>query len=145
MEEQGSKTIPIVGLGDKRQITATVAVAMAGEMLPMQVLYTGKTKGCHPQYGFPAGFDVWHTPNHWANTETTIQLINNVIVPYVTAVREKLELSTDHPAIVIFYAFKGHKADEIASLLAEKHLLQCLFRITAPTSFNPLTSLLISH
>ena len=50
MEEEGSKTIPIVGLGDKQQITVTVVVAMTGEMLPMQVLYTGKTERCHPAY-----------------------------------------------------------------------------------------------
>jgi len=72
----------------------------------MQVLYTGKTERCHPAYTFPADLDIWHTPNHWANTETTIRLIN-IIVPYVTAVRERLELLKNHPAIVIFDAFKG--------------------------------------
>ena len=39
MEEEGSRRVPIVGLGDKRQITATVAVSMSEEMLPMQILY----------------------------------------------------------------------------------------------------------
>ena len=48
MEEEGSKTIPIVGLGDKRQVTVTVVVAMAGEMLPMQVLYTEKNREMPP-------------------------------------------------------------------------------------------------
>ena len=44
------------------------------------------------------------------------------MVPYVTAVRERLELPRNHPAIVIFDAFKGHKGEEITTLLSEKHL-----------------------
>ena len=118
MEEEGSKTIPIVAPGDKLQITVTVVVAMTGEMLPMQVFYTGKFERCHPAYTFPADFDIW-PQNHW---ETTIRLINNIMVPYVTAVRERLELPRNHPAIVIFDAFKGHKGEEITTLLSEKHL-----------------------
>ena len=40
-------------------------------------------KGCHPHYArFPADFDVWHSPNHWANQETTFRFIHNII-PYV--------------------------------------------------------------
>lgn len=119
--EQGrSSKIPIVRLGDKRQITATVAVAMVGEMLLMQVLYTGKTERCHPD------FDIWHTSNHWVNTETTIRLIKIIILSYVTAVREKMELLADHPAIVIFDAFKGHKGPDVNSLLEENHLIPVL-------------------
>ena len=52
-----------------------------------------------------------------------MRLINNIIVPYVTAVQEKIELSRDHPAIVIFDAFIGHKSLVVASLLEENHLI----------------------
>ena len=123
MEEEGSTKVPIVGLGDKRQITATVAVSMSGEMLPIQILYAGKTERCHPSYSFPSGFDIWHTPNHWANTNTTIRFINTIIVPYVTSVRERMELPVEHPAIVMFDAFRGHKGSEIEDLLKENHVL----------------------
>ena len=123
MEEEGSTRVPIAGLGDKRQITATVAVSMSEEMLPMQILYAGKTERCHPSYSFPSGFDIWHTPNHWANTNTTIRFIHTIIVPYVTSVRERMELPVEHPAIVMFDAFRGHKGSEIEDLLKENHLL----------------------
>ena len=115
MEDEGtcSTRVPIVGLGDKRQTTATVAVSMSGELLPMQILYAGKTEQCHPSYSFPSGFDIWHTPNHWENTNTTIRFINTIIVPYVTSVRERMELPVEHPAIVMFDAFRGHKGSEI--------------------------------
>ena len=47
MEEKGSRRVEIVGLNDKRQITATFAVNMCGEVLLMQLLYQGKTERCH--------------------------------------------------------------------------------------------------
>ena len=58
VKEEGRKSIPIVGHGDKHQITATVAVAMIVEMLPMQILYIGNQKRCKPEYRFPSGFDI---------------------------------------------------------------------------------------
>ena len=44
---KGVKTVPIKGIDDKRQITATFAVSMSGEFLPIQVIYEGKTKIFH--------------------------------------------------------------------------------------------------
>ena len=40
------KTVPIKGIDDKRQITATFAISMSGEFLPIQLIYEGKTKRC---------------------------------------------------------------------------------------------------
>ena len=36
---KGVKTVPIKGIDDKRQITATFAISMSGEFLPIQVIY----------------------------------------------------------------------------------------------------------
>ena len=43
MEEQGSRRVAIEGLNDKRKITATFTVTLSGEVLPLQLLYVGKT------------------------------------------------------------------------------------------------------
>ncbi len=44
-EEQGSSRVEVhvAGVGDKRQITITVAGTLSGTLLPFQVLYEGKT------------------------------------------------------------------------------------------------------
>ena len=123
MEEEGSRRVEIAGLGDKRQITATFAIAMCGAVLPVQILYTGKTPRCHASYAFPEGFDIWHTPNHWANTETTKRFISNIVVPYAAGVRAQMELPDSHPAIVIYDAFRGHNGEELHTLLSENHLI----------------------
>ena len=68
MEEKGSKQVPIAQLDDKRQMTVLLACNKAGEMLPPQLIYQGKTDLCHPSYTFPEGWDVTHTDNHWSTS-----------------------------------------------------------------------------
>ena len=61
---KGSKTVPVKGIDDKRQITATFAISLSGEFLPLQVIYEGKTKRCLPKYQFRKEFDVTFSENH---------------------------------------------------------------------------------
>lgn len=72
MAAAGSRQVEVIGLVDKQQITATFAAALGGTFLPMQILYQGKTNRSHPNYAFLDGFDIFHTPNHWANEETCL-------------------------------------------------------------------------
>ena len=62
---KGVKTVPIKGIDGKRQITATFAISMSGEFLPIQEIYEGKTKRCLPKYTFPVSFNAIFTENHW--------------------------------------------------------------------------------
>ena len=54
-----AKHVPIKGVDDKRQITATFAVSASGDFLPMQLIYAGETKRCLPKFyistQFPRG------------------------------------------------------------------------------------------
>ena len=67
------KGVEIEGISDKRQITAVLCGTMAGDFLPPQLIYQGKTTACLPRYMFP---DNWHntcTTNHWSNEEMIIE------------------------------------------------------------------------
>ena len=55
LEVQGSKQIDMVGLDDKREVTALLAVSLSGELLPPQVIYAGTTQSCHPNVPLPDG------------------------------------------------------------------------------------------
>ena len=57
MKVKGSKRVEIAGMNDKRQITAVFCGSLAGEFLPPQLIYQGKTSACLPRYQFP---DDWH-------------------------------------------------------------------------------------
>ena len=137
MEQQGSSRVEIAGINDKRQITLTLASSMSGELLPLQLLYQGKTNRCHPQYSYPSGFDVWHTPNHWANEETTMRFINNIILPYVKAVRTKND-TPDQGALVIFDVFEGHMGEAVQTLLEENRIFSVIVPNNCTDLFQPL-------
>ena len=95
LEVRGTKTVPVAGKGDKRQITGTFTISKAGDFLPMQLIYEGKTEQCHPRgVEFPDGFNVTHTPNHWSNEDKVVELLEKVILPYVKNTRENLGLSS---------------------------------------------------
>ena len=51
-----SKTVVIVGLDDKRQITVTFVVSATGSFLPIQLIYQGKSKGCFSKFTFSSNF-----------------------------------------------------------------------------------------
>ena len=137
-EEQGSSRVEVAGIGDKRQITITVAGTLSGSLLPFQVLYEGKTERCHPSTTFPEGFDIWHTPNHWANSLTSIRFVKNIVLPYISATRRDLGLEKEHMALVIFDAFKGHKGEEINALLMENNILSVIVPSNCTDLLQPL-------
>ena len=78
MEAKGSKRVEIVGISDKRQITAVFCGAMTGEFLPPQLIYQGKTSACLPRYSFPDDWHVTCTPNHWSNEDKMKEYIEPV-------------------------------------------------------------------
>jgi hypothetical protein len=104
MAEEGSQRVEIIGLGDKRQITAILTCTLSGTFFPPQVIYSGRTSRCLPGVSFPKTWHITFTANHWANEKTTIDYI---ILPYIKDTREELSLSSNHPALVIFDRFKG--------------------------------------
>ena len=139
LEEQGTRRVEIAGINDKRMITATFTSTLSGHFLPMQVLYTGKTSRCHPHFSeFPPGFDIWHSPNHWANTETSVRFVNNVIIPYVTRTQTEHELSPNYPALVIFDVFRGQTVNEVYELLEEYRIFVVLVPSNCTDKLQPM-------
>ena len=66
LEKKGVTQVPIVGIEDKRPITAVLATTLDGQLLPPQLLYEGRTNRCHPTVVFPKEWDIFHSKNHWA-------------------------------------------------------------------------------
>ena len=123
MAKKGSTNVEIVGSGDKRSITATCVVSLSGSFLPMQLIYDGKTERSIPRVDFPSSFSLSANPEHFSNTEESIKVINEVIVPYVTSKRKELKLPSNSPALLILDVFRGQMTQQVTSLLAEKNIL----------------------
>ena len=65
MDKEGAKRVEIVGVDDKRQITAVLAGSLSGDYLPPQLIYKGTTRRCLPTVQFPPGWHITHSHNHW--------------------------------------------------------------------------------
>ena len=107
MDKAGSRRVKVAGLDVKRQITAVFGCTLAGNFLPIQLIYKGKTKACHARVDFTKDWSITHTPNHWSNEDTMIQYIEEILIPYLCRRRQELKLPANHPALAIFDVFKG--------------------------------------
>ena len=83
MEVRESKRIEITGIDDKRQLTAVFGCSLAGDFLPTQLIYQGKTYGCLPSIELPEDWNVTYSHNHWSNEQTVQSYILKIIVPYI--------------------------------------------------------------
>ena len=117
MDVQGSKRVEAVGVNDKHLITAVFRGSLAGDFLPIQVIYQGTTDRCHPHYQFLSDWDITHAPKHWSNKQTMVQYIENIIVPHVEATCASL--GENIPALVIMDNFKGQITSVITKLLED--------------------------
>ena len=117
MTEKSSKHVSRKGSNDKRDITVTLAETLSGQILPFQLIYTGKTSRSLPHVKFPAGFCLSYNEKHWSNEAATIALVNKIIYPYVTKVKEELRLPETQKALLVWDAFKAQSTDKVLSEL----------------------------
>ena len=119
MNKKGESSVPIQGTGDYRQITGTFSITLSGNFLPIQLIYQGTTDRCHPNYDFPKSFHVTHTKYHWANEQTSLDLLNKILLPYVNKTREELGLDKDFPWLLISDVFKGQWTEAVKSIVSQ--------------------------
>ena len=62
------------GADDKHPITLTLAETLSGDMLPFQMIYTGKKSHSLPTVEFSEGFLLGSNKLHWSNAEETLHL-----------------------------------------------------------------------
>lgn len=96
--------------------------SLNGDSLPLQVIYAGKSPRCLPSVSFPKSWHVTFTENHWANKRTTIDHITKILLPHVKEMRQKLSLSPDHMALVIYDRFKGQCTPTVLQLLSDNNI-----------------------
>ena len=98
------KLLPTVMVSSNSSRTAA---SMAGEDVPLQLIYQRKIERCHPVAPVPNRWDIWHSEmrRQW-----------KAIVPFTSIGREALEMEKCHPALVLFDCFCGQTTADIASL-----------------------------
>ena len=131
MAKEGSKRVKIIGIDDKSLITAVFSGTLAGDFLPPQLIYQGKTTKCLPSVDFPQDWHVTYSENHWANEATMVDYLEKILFPYIEKKRHELQLHEDYPALVLFNQFRGQCTERKIYCLKLK-----LFQQTARTGFS---------
>ncbi|KAH7905739.1 hypothetical protein BJ138DRAFT_964080, partial [Hygrophoropsis aurantiaca] len=90
-EQVGSKQVAIIGQEEKRAFTLVVGISAAGDLLPFQAIYCGKTKRSLPsanaagydeamQLGFK--FEYSNTDTYWSTFELMCKYVTDTLVPF---------------------------------------------------------------
>ena len=120
----GAKSVPLVCSDDKRQITAVVGSSFDGSLLPLQLIFKGKTEASHPRQtvdSAKAGFHLAHSHNHWSTQETMQEYIEHVIAPYRRNKAAEHGLGEDAQVLLVLDVWSVHISMEFRAFLAEKH------------------------
>ena len=71
-------------------------------MPPFQLIYKGKTERSLPSYDFPEGFSLSLNEKHWSNEIETIQLIDEILLPYIENGKKEHNLPDYQKSLLIW-------------------------------------------
>ena len=138
MEKQGSKRVEIIGKDDKHQITAVLAGTMAGDFLPIQLVYQGTTRRCLPSFKFPQDWDVTYSPNHWSNEVTMASYLQKIIFPYIRKKQNELNLPAEYPALLLFDNFNGQCTETLLKMIDDNNINTVIIPANCTNRLQPL-------
>ena len=76
-----------------------------------------------PAVSFPSDFVISANEKHYSNEREALNMLENVIIPYVEKQLVSRNLDFDHPALLIMDVFKGQMTCAVRELLNENHIL----------------------
>ena len=115
-------------------ITATFTITLDRKLLPIQLIYGGKTRKSIPTVKFPRGYLLSANPKHYSNKEETIKHLKEVIVSHIQNERKTLRLDADYPALLIMDVFKGQMTPDVLNMLKANNI----FLTKVPTNMTNL-------
>ena len=122
MAPKNSTRVGLAASTDKRSITLTLAVTLDGKILPLQIIYGGKTEQSLPKITFPAKFSTSVNEKHYSNTKEVFKYLLEIVILYVNEERKKIA-DADQYVLLIWYVFRGQKTEAVTSLLQEQKIL----------------------
>ena len=99
------------GGSDKRCITGTFSITFSNKLLPVQLIYDGKTVQSLPRFKFPQEFSLSANPTQFSNSSESIKLFEEVIIPYHQ--KERKKLITDPQSLDYYGCFR--RTDDVRS------------------------------
>ena len=107
LAKKNSKAVAVKGSSDKRSITTIFPITFSGKILPMQIIYGGKTAKSLPRFKFLNNFSLSVNKTHYSNEKEACKLIKEILVPYIEKVRQEENLPVSQKALAIMDVFSG--------------------------------------
>ena len=82
----------------------------------MQLIYGSKTAASYPKVYFPSSFTLSANEKHFSNTNESLKLINEVVLPYVKEQRKSLD-EENQAALLIIDVFRSQMTDPVIQAL----------------------------
>jgi hypothetical protein len=137
--EQGSDSVKMVGIGEKRQFTMFPVISALGKLVGMiQVIWGGTTSACEPQ-GVDRHEDELlhsHTSSHWSSPTTVFDMVEMVYKSHVVPTMQRLHLNPAKQAwIMLWDVHSSHRDKDLLATLRLK--FPTLIVLFVPPSCTP--------
>jgi len=132
-ETKGVKAVRSLGKDEKRQITGMVSSASSGSMLPLQLIFQGKTTAVVPNHveareAVRKGWDFTNLENHWSNQTTMKRFVEKVLDPWRVEKCKELGLDSSKQKMVwLIDCRKVHTSKEFRNGLRKTTLSSTMF------------------
>ena len=137
LEKKNAKHVAIAGTSYKNPITGTFLITLEGKCLPFQLIYGGKTSKSLPRFQFPDDFSLSVNPTHFSDTDESLKILQEIIVPYLEKQRNIGNLAFDHPALLMLAVFKGQLTEHVLNELKHNFIFTCQVPANMTHIFQP--------
>lgn len=123
-DAKNTKSVKVIGNDDKRQITACIASSADGDLLPLQLIFEGKTKLCEPketEESKAARVHITHSDNHWSSQATMQQWVTEVLMPYADRCILQHNRPTDDHIVLVLDVWSVHISQEFRDWIKQQH------------------------
>ena len=110
---KNSKHVAISGTSNKKVITGTFVITLDGHCPPFQLSYGGKTTRSLPKFKFPKELSLSGNEKHFSNTQESLKILREIVIPYLNQQQQEKKLSLDHPDLLILDVFRGQLTNEM--------------------------------
>lgn len=120
-----------------------IGVTITGEVLPVQLIFEGKTKKVEPDSSAYAGkITTTHSDNHWATVDTTLEFLSTV-ASYRTLMLNRHGLPSYTPILLLWDVFYTHRDKAVKDFCLKNYIL-VVFVPANTTSFLQLCDVAVN-
>jgi len=83
------------------------------------MIFGGKTTKSEPKVAPGPKLTYTHNEKHWSNEDTTVQLFQQIILPYIEATRQTKASEDEKVAVVFADSFDAHWTSKVLELVEQ--------------------------